>query len=124
MHRVFYFMHRDQLTDQTLRMLSEGYRERGYRLLTKAYNDDRDFLKKFEIATDFKNGYRYSSDASKIAGEHVENADEPCTCDLCKNQKAKEVVKYFNDLNKGEAIAHNCYVTKGNLSKFIKAKAS
>ena len=124
MHRVFYFMHRDQLTDQTLRMLSEGYRERGYRLLTKAYNDDRDFsVKKFEIATDFRNGYRYSSDESKMSrGEHVENANEPCTCDLCKNPKAKEVVKYFNDLNKGEAIAHNCYVTKGNLSKFIKAK--
>ena len=83
--------HKDQLNDHTLRMLSEGYRERGYRLLTKAYNDDRDFsVKKFEIATDFKNGYRYSSDASKIArGEHVENADEPCTCDLCKNPKAK-----------------------------------
>ena len=52
--------------------------------------------------------------------EHGENTG--CTCDLCKNPKAKEVVKYFNDLNKGEAIAHNCYVTKGNLSKFIKAK--
>ena len=95
MHRVFYFMHKDQLNDQTLRMLSQGYQDRGYRLLTKAYNDDRDFsVKKFEIATDFRNGYRYS----------------------------KEVVKYFNELNKGEAIAQNCYVTKGNLSKFIKAK--
>ena len=55
MHRVFYFMHRDQLTDQTLRMMSEGYRERGYRYLTKAYNDDRDFsVKKFVILIQVK----------------------------------------------------------------------
>ena len=39
-----------------------------------------------------------------------------------QNPKAKKVVKYFNELNKGEAIAKNSYVTKGNLSKFIKAK--
>ena len=126
MHRVFYFMHEAELNDVVMRELSGNYRDYDYRYTTEAFNNDQHFSKeKFELSTDFKNGYYFGGNTKKSErGIHFDDvADESniCSCKLCTDPKASNIVKYFKDLDVGERRTHNRYNTKDTLCKLIQA---
>ena len=128
MHRVFYFMHEKDLTRKVSEHIDNQIDKRDYLQMTKAMLANIDFdADKSKYERTFKSRSRHMHNGHKGYHRWTDNThdkDDPCTCKLCHDDKAKEVVKYFDDLDKNQDRTYNGYNTKSNLIKYIVAKKS